>query len=255
MTELVLTTLEDGVLTLRLNRPEKKNALTDAMYAALADGLERADADPAVGAVLIASTSDAFTAGNDLADFAAVGAGTVRQGDRQVGRFLRTLATAQAPVVAAVPGIAVGVGTTMLLHCDLVFVSETVRLTAPFVGLGLVPEAGSSQLLVQRIGHARAFAMFVLGQALGAAEAVATGVANRALPAAELDAASREAARALAKAPREALREAKRLMRRPAEPLAARMDVENTAFAARLQSDEAKAIFAAFLARGAAKAG
>ena len=246
MIDHVRTTLDQGVLTLTLDRPEKKNALNDAMYGALADGLARADSDPEVGAVLITGAGDAFTAGNDLADFAAVAEG--RLGARQVGRFLRGLATLGAPLVAAVPGLAVGVGTTLLLHCDLVYLAEGATLSTPFVDLALVPEAASSLLLPARIGHARAFAMFGLGERVGAADALAWGLANRVLPAAELQAAALAAARTLCAKPRAALRHAKALMRDRAALLAT-LEHENEVFSAQLASPEAAQAFAAFAAR------
>lgn len=246
MTDHVHTTLDRGVLTLTLDRPEKKNALTDAMYAVLADGLARADADAEVGAVLITSAGDAFTAGNDLADFAAVAEGTL--GERQVGRFLRGLATLGAPLVAAVPGLAVGVGTTMLLHCDLVYLAEGATLSTPFVDLALVPEAGSSLLLPQRIGHARAFAMFGLGERVGAEDAVRWGLANRVLPADRLQGEALAAAHALCAKPRDALRHAKALMR-PQTVLRETLERETAIFNAQLKSPEAAQAFAAFAAR------
>jgi enoyl-CoA hydratase/carnithine racemase len=247
MTDHVLTTLKDGVLSLQLNRPEKKNALTDAMYAALADGLERADADPEVGAVLICSANDAFTAGNDISDFAAIATGAIKVQERSVGRFLDRLTRLQAPLVAAVPGLAIGVGTTMLLHCDLVFMAESATLATPFVDLALVPEAASSLLLPGRIGHARAFAMFA-GERVSAAEALAMGLANRVVPIDALAATAEAAARALAAKPRQALRQTKRLMR-DGERLRAQMAEENDVFSAQLRSPEAQQAFAAFAAR------
>jgi enoyl-CoA hydratase/carnithine racemase len=247
MTEHVLTTLKDGVLSLQLNRPEKKNALTDAMYAALADGLERADADPEVGAVLICSANDAFTAGNDIADFAAIATGALKAEERSVRRFLDRLTRLEAPLVAAVPGLAIGVGTTMLLHCDLVFLAESATLATPFVDLALVPEAASSLLLPDRVGHARAFAMFA-GERVSAADALAMGLANRVVPLGELAATAEAAAKALAAKPRQAVRQTKRLMR-DGERLRAQMAAENEVFAAQLKSPEAQQAFAAFAAR------
>jgi enoyl-CoA hydratase/carnithine racemase len=248
MTDHVLTSLKDGVLSLQLNRPEKKNALTDAMYAALADGLERADTDPEVAVVLISSTNDAFTAGNDIADFAAVATGAVKVQERNVGRFLDRLTRLQAPLVAAVPGLAIGVGTTMLLHCDLVLMADSASLATPFVDLALVPEAASSLLLPGRIGHARAFAMFALSERVSAGDALAMGLANRVVPRGELAAAAEAATRALAAKPRNALRQTKRLMR-DGERLRAQMASENEIFSAQLKSPEAQQAFAAFAAR------
>lgn len=253
MTDHVLSKVEDGVLTLTFNRPDKKNAITDAMYKVLADGLEQAEADPAIRCVLFNSSSEAFTAGNDLMDFAAQNAsgdtsrdaGARPAGERNVTRFLKGLARAEKPLVAAVRGLGVGVGTTMLLHCDLVFVSPEAKLTTPFVGLALVPEAASSLLLPQRIGHGRAYAMFALGEALGGEEAERIGVAYKCLPADQVEAAARAAAAALTKRPIGALKVTKRLMRDAAK-IADLMDVEGRYFGERLQTAEAKEAFSAF---------
>ena len=253
MTDHVVVAQEEGVLILTFNRPDKKNAITDAMYGVLADSLENAERDPAVRAVLFQGEGDAFTAGNDLMDFAAQNAGgdTDRSmGERNVTRFLKALARAQTPLVAAVDGLAVGVGVTMLLHCDLVYAAEDVRLTTPFVNLALVPEAASSLLLPARIGHARAYAMVARGEALTGAEAAAVGLANKALPRAEVRPAALAAARALAQKPAGALRITKSLMR-DAERIAALMDVEGAHFAERLRSAEAAEAFAAFTQRRA----
>jgi enoyl-CoA hydratase/carnithine racemase len=243
MTDHVLIERSSGVLSLTLNRPEKKNALTPEMYRRLGGAINDAANDPDVRCILIQGNGDSFTAGNDLSDFAAVSAG-----DRErtgPNPFIAALARATTPLVAAVQGRAVGVGTTMLLHCDLVFVAEDARLTTPFVSLALVPEAASSMLLPARIGHARAFAMFVLGEAMDAATAVAWGLANAVVPKAELQARARAAAAAVAAQPAAAVAITKRLMRN-AEALAAQIDEENRHFAAQLKSPEARAAFAAF---------
>ncbi|MDB5447971.1 MAG: enoyl-CoA hydratase, partial [Phenylobacterium sp.] len=162
MTDQVLIEKAGGVLTLTLNRPEKKNSLTPQMYAALGQAIAGADHDREVRAVLIQANGDMFTAGNDLGEFAAINAGEV-SGRPSAQPLLEALAGSKKPLVAAVHGRAVGVGLTMLLHCDLVFVAEDALLSSPFVNLALVPEAASSLLLPARIGHARAFSMFALG--------------------------------------------------------------------------------------------
>jgi len=243
MTEHILIERSGGVLSLTLNRPEKKNALTAHMYQRLASAIDDAANDPDVRCILIQGNGDSFTAGNDLSDFAAV-----NTGDRErIGPnpFIAALARATTPLVAAVQGRAVGVGTTMLLHCDLVFVAEDARLTTPFVNLALVPEAASSLLLPTRIGHVRAFAMFVLGDAVDAATAVGWGLANAVVPTAELHARARAAAAAVAAQPAAAVALTKQLMRDSAA-LSAQIDKENRHFAAQLQSPEARAAFAAF---------
>jgi enoyl-CoA hydratase/carnithine racemase len=245
MSDHVRSDAANGVLTLTIDRPEKKNALTRAMYQALGDAIDGA-ANAAVRCILIQAEGDAFTAGNDLADFAAINRGEPSDPPRAGGNpLLNALARTTTPIVAAVNGRAVGIGTTMLLHCDLVFVSEDAVLTTPFVNLALVPEAASSLLLPARIGHARAFAMFVLGEAVDAKRAVDWGMANAVCPRAELRARARAAADAIAARPASAVRLTKTLMRDPAA-LAARMEVEGTHFAAQLTSADAKEAFAAF---------
>ncbi len=248
MAEFVQVSLCEGVLSICLDRPDKRNALTNAMYGAIADALERAATEHAVRCVLITGAGGVFTAGNDLGDFARIAGGELRPAEMQVGRFLDTLSRVDRPVVAAVDGLAIGVGTTLLLHCDLVYLSDTAVLSTPFVDLALVPEAASSLLLPARIGHARAFAMFALGDSLSAADALALGLANRVLAAAELLPQARAAARTLAAKPPEAVRATKRLMRDQAA-IGARLAVENDAFQRQLASAEARAAFTAFLER------
>jgi enoyl-CoA hydratase/carnithine racemase len=253
MTDHVIVTEASGVLTVTLNRPEKKNALSDAMYGAMADALTRAETDGAIRVVLFNSNGDAFTVGNDLADFAAAntGKGSAAIGDeRNVGRFLKCLARATKPIVAAVHGHAVGVGTTMLLHCDLVFCAEDAKLSVPFVNLALVPEAASSITLPSRIGHARAFSMFALGEVVSGKTAEAWGIANAAVPAGELQVRAQAAADRLARQPLGAVTTTKTLMRE-ADRLAARMDLEGGLFAERLKTAEAAEAFAAFAQRRA----
>jgi enoyl-CoA hydratase/carnithine racemase len=249
MTQHVQSDIAAGVLTLTLARPDKKNALTNDMYGALADALEAADSDPSVRVVLIQADGDMFTAGNDIGDFAAASTGSV-QGERHVGRFLKNLAKAARPIVAAVQGRAVGVGTTLLLHCDIVVLAENALLTTPFVNLALVPEAASSLQLPARIGHVRAFEMFALGEPVNAASALAWGLANRVVPLDILRAEARGLADRIARQPVGAIAATKRLMR-DVEALTTRMDVEGRIFAERLQSAEAREAFAAFAERRA----
>ena len=250
MTEHVILHQTEAVLELRLARPEKKNALHNAMYGALADALARAESDSAIRCVLFTAEGGDFTAGNDLADFAAIGTGALAPEARHVGRFLKQLAHATKPLVAAVQGQAVGVGCTMLLHCDLVYVAPDARLTTPFCNLGLVPEAASSLLLPARIGHARAYAMFALGEAISGQEAVSLGLANLAVPAPELREAALAKALLLASRAPGALSATKALLRDGAK-LAAQMDIEGKIFEQRLSSGEAREAFAAFLEKRA----
>ena len=247
MSDHILIEKSGGVLTLTMNRPEKKNALTRAMYQALGDAIDQAEFDKDVRCVLIQANGDMFTAGNDISDFAAVNAGdsSANEARRGGNPLLAALARAKTPLVAAVNGRAVGVGTTMLMHCDLVYVAENALLTTPFVNLALVPEAASSITLPSRIGHARAFAMFVLGEAVDAKKAVEWGVANEIVPLDQLRARARAAAEAVAARPPAAVAITKALMREETR-LAQRMDEEGAHFAAQLKSPEAKEAFAAF---------
>jgi enoyl-CoA hydratase/carnithine racemase len=239
----VLIDNDGGVLTLTLNRPEKRNALTAEMYAALGRAIDEAEEAPEVRCIVLQANGDSFSAGNDLSEFAAFNAG---ERDRATGNpLLAALARASTPIVAAVQGRAVGVGTTMLLHCDLVFVAEDALLSTPFVNLALVPEAASSILLPERIGHARAFSMFVLGESIDSRTAVAWGLANAVLPAVELRARARAVAAAIAARPPAAVAITKRLMR-DAAAIQARIAEEGRHFAAQLRSDEARDAFAAF---------
>jgi enoyl-CoA hydratase/carnithine racemase len=245
MTDHIRSETSGGVLTLTLNRPEKKNALTREMYQALGDAIGGSAGDSAVRCIVLQAEGDAFTAGNDLADFAAVNRGTATDPHRPMNPLLAALARSTTPIVAAVQGRAVGVGTTMLLHCDLVFLSEDALLSTPFVNLALVPEAASSLLLPARIGHARAFAMFVLGRPVDAATALSWGIANAVYPLAELRVRARQAAEAIAAKPHAAVTRTKTLMR-DASLLLTRMEAEGQHFAAQLASPEAKEAFAAF---------
>jgi enoyl-CoA hydratase/carnithine racemase len=205
MTDHVTVTCARGVLTLTLARPDKMNALTEAMYAALADALTGAETDATIRVIVLRGEGAMFTAGNDLTEFAAIATGATRPGEKQVVRLLRALAGSTKPVVAAANGRAVGVGTTLLLHCDFVVLAEDAQLSTPFVGLALVPEAASSLLLPGRIGHARAFEMFALGKPISAAQALAWGIANRVVPAADLHSEAHQVAELLARQPAGAL--------------------------------------------------
>jgi enoyl-CoA hydratase/carnithine racemase len=245
MTEQVLIEKAGGVMTLTLNRPEKKNSLTPEMYRALADAIGAADDDAQTRVVLLQAKGDMFTAGNDLAEFAGINSGEV-SGRPAAQPFLEALANARTPLVAAVQGRAVGVGLTLLLHCDLVYVAEDALLSSPFVNLALAPEAASSLLLTARIGHVRAFELFALGQAIDGRTAAAWGLANAALPAGEVQAKARAAAEALAQRPPSSVAVTKALMREPAV-LTQRIRDEFVHFGAQLKSPEAKEAFAAFM--------
>ncbi|WP_088348323.1 MULTISPECIES: enoyl-CoA hydratase-related protein [Rhodomicrobium] len=245
MSEDILVKREDGVVEIRFNRPAKKNALTNAMYGIAADALEAAQKDAETKAILFTAEGDMFTAGNDLSDFAAIATGGE---PRHVERFLRAIATAEKPLIAAVTGNGVGVGATMLLHCDIVIMAEEARLSTPFTALGLTPEAASSLLLPARIGHARAFMMLALGQPMSGTEAAQAGLATEAAPREEVEARARKLAREVCLRPAEAMRITKKLLR-DVEAIGARMQVEGAHFNDRLRSPEARAAFEAFFKR------
>lgn len=248
MTDLIDIRRDGRVLVIAFNRPDKKNAITHAMYAAVADALEAARTDAAVRVVLFTGNGDAFTAGNDLQDFAA---GRAPGEEQPVQRFLKAITRFEKPLVAAVNGLAVGVGTTMLLHCDLVYASETAMFQLPFVDLALVPEAGSSLLLPRLVGHARASEWILLGQKVDAAEALATGLVARVLPPAELLPFALERARRVAAKAPTAVRLTKALLRMPIEAIEQRRDLEGEHFGAQLQSPELQEAIAAFFEKRA----
>ena len=252
----IKTATLDGVATIEIARPEKKNALTVAMYAAMADALDAAHADAAVRAVLITGQPGIFTSGNDIEDFVARGvAATPAAGDggealadTPTVRFMRSLLACDKPVVAAVTGAAIGIGTTMLLHCDFVYVADDARLAMPFVALGLVPEFASSVVVPMLMGRRRAAELLLLGEPFGAQHAVDVGIANAVLPAGEVVRHARRIAERFNALPPGAVQEAKQLMRGPQrEVLLATIAAENARFAKRLKSPEAIEAFQAFL--------
>ncbi|MEP7762769.1 enoyl-CoA hydratase-related protein [Sanguibacter sp. 25GB23B1] len=248
MTEQVLSRLEDGVLTLRLDRPDKKNALTPAMYTALARALEAADADPQVRVVVLTGGPDCFTSGNDISDFLHT---PPADQSNPVFTFMWALFDLEKPVVAAVAGPAVGIGTTLLLHCDLVYVAQDAVLRMPFVNLGLCPEYGSSLVVPRLVGHARAARLLLLSEAFSGQQAADWGIASEALDdgAAAL-ARAQEAARALAALAPGAVTDSKRLMRAPGrDELRRVITEEGDVFAQRLRSPEAVEALSAFVER------
>jgi enoyl-CoA hydratase/carnithine racemase len=247
MTEHIKIERKDGILTLTFARPDKKNALTNAMYGVLADSLVSAETDPAARVIVLRGEGDMFTSGNDVGEFAAIAAGAV-QGERHVSRFVRALAQSTRPLVAAVQGRAVGIGTTMLLHCDFVVLAENAQLSTPFVNLALVPEAASTLLMPMRVGYARAYEMFALGESMDAATALNLGIANRVVPLDHLHGEAAGVAARLAKLPAGSLAATKRLMRNAAL-LTAQIGAESESFAERLKTAEAREAFTAFAER------
>jgi enoyl-CoA hydratase/carnithine racemase len=242
---LVLAAHDGPVLRIQINRPDKKNALTADMYAAIADALSGADADPGVRAVLIHGAGDVFTAGNDLQDFLA---NAPRYTDAPVFRFLNAISHVQKPLVAAVNGVAVGVGTTLLLHCDLVYAAEGTKFALPFVNLGLCPEAASSFLLPAIVGYQRAAELLLLGEPFDAQKAWQLGIVTEVVPAGEVLARATAAAQKLVEKPAASVRITKQLMKRTWMPtIEATLTEEIRHFGQRLGSPEAKEAFAAFL--------
>jgi enoyl-CoA hydratase/carnithine racemase len=247
----IKTATINGVCTIEIARPEKKNALTVAMYQAMTDALKAAKADNAVRAVLITGQPGIFTSGNDIEDFMTRGTGTGGQGseaaESPVFQFMRALLECDKPVVAAVTGAAIGIGTTLLLHCDFVYVSDEARLAMPFVALGLVPEFASSLVVPQLMGHRRAAEKLLLGDPFTPEQAVDCGIANAVLPAGEVVNHARRVAERFNALPPGAVREAKQLMRGPqTEALLKTIATEGAIFARRLKSPEAMEAFQAF---------
>lgn len=234
-----------GIATIVLNRPARKNAITAPMYQALADALRAAGEDPAVRCIVVHGTPQAFTAGNDLEDFLN---DPPLSDDSPVFRFLTAIAGCAKPLVAAVTGPAIGVGTTMLLHCDLVYAADDARFALPFAQLGLCPEAASSLLLPMLAGHQRAAEKLMLGEPFGAEEAREMGLVNKVLPAAETIAHALAQAAKLARLPASSLRATKRLMRQGVQAgIAQRMLDEGAEFRTMLTAPEAREAFTAFL--------
>lgn len=242
----VLVSREAGVMTLVFNRPEKKNALDRGMYRVLISALDAAANDASIRVVLFCGAGPDFTAGNDLADFRDF----IDNIDAFPAlRFVRALAVFEKPMVAAVRGDAIGVGATLLFHCDLVYVAPDARLRMPFIDLGLVPEAGVSLLAPHRLGMARAAQYLLLGDAFSGEDAYRCGLANALAPAGEVVEYAQDAARRLAAKPAQALRDARRLLRGDPTMLRARIDAEADLFARALASPETRARLAAFFSR------
>jgi enoyl-CoA hydratase/carnithine racemase len=243
----ILTATTAGILTLEFNRPARKNAITGAMYQTLADALRATDQDPQVRAILITGQPEIFTAGNDLDDFLNNGDAAAMTPERPVFQFMQALAGCTKPVVAAVAGAAVGIGTTLLMHCDLVYAADNAKFSMPFVQLGLCPEYASSLLIAQAAGHTRAAEKLLLGEAFAAQEALEMGIVAKVLPAADLLAFAQAQAAKLVKLPPASVRTTKALMKRARTALIQEtIAVENERFGAMLGGAEAKEAFTAF---------
>ncbi|WP_438867311.1 enoyl-CoA hydratase-related protein [Pseudomonas sp. L1(2025)] len=248
MTDAILLQREGGLLTLQLNRPDKKNALTRAMYIQLAEALEQADADSSIRAVLIQGSDACFTAGNDIADFLEQPPSDL---DSPPFHFMNSLLNCRKPVIAAVAGAAVGIGTTLLLHCDLVYISRDARLRMPFVNLGLCPEFGSSLILPRLLGHAKAAELLLLGEGFTGEQAAAWGIATEALGSGEAALAkAREVAQRFESLAPGAVQVSKQLMKSvDREQLRQVIEDEGALFVQRLKSPEAIAALSGFITR------
>jgi len=246
MPDSVTVTDDGGIRIIRMDRPEKKNALTQPMYAAMTVALREAQSSAAIRCLMLAGGPGAFCAGSDIGDFQK----RAEDGLESVTvDFLYALARNRKPLVAAVNGLAIGIGTTMLLHCDYVVAAAGTVFSTPFTRLGLIPEAASSLLVPMRMGHARAFALLVMGRPLAAEEAKDAGLVNTVVDAALVEEVALKAAREIAALPPGAVTVARQLLRGDPDNVARQIDTETMHFKERLHSDEARAAFAAFFAR------
>ena len=246
MTTETTIVVADGVMRITMNRPAKKNALTGPMYDSMTAAMAQADASDDIRAIVLEGSGGSFTAGNDLGDFLAT---ATRGEENRAGHFIRKIALLETPIVAAVDGVAVGVGTTLLFHCDLVYATPAAKFRMPFLDLGLLPEAGSSILAPRRFGMAKASEYILLAEAFGPQEAKELGLINAVVAPEALGETAMGAARKLAAKPAAALRMARQLMRGDRKEIEAAIDRESAAFAKALTSPEAKAAFMAFLGK------
>lgn len=244
MSEHIRVSVADGVCTVAMHRPEKKNALTRDMYLGLAEAIEQSAADPAIRCLLLTGTAEVFCAGNDIGDFQKPRPAEDPNAPGPSHRFYFGLANFEKPVVAAVHGLAIGIGCTMLLHADIVYAAPEARFRLPFVDLGLVPELGASRLVPWLVGKHKAAELMLLGEFFDAAAAERMGFVNRILDRAELLPNATATAKALAAKPQEAMRLTKRLLRPDMPPLIARMEEEREILAERLRAPETQAIMA-----------
>ena len=250
MTGHLIVTDEDAMRVITLRRPDKKNAITQQMYRDMSEAIDTAQTNPAIRCIVIAGGSGAFTAGNDLEDFLKDGtSNTDTPRASNAVKFLYSLAHNAKPIIAAVDGIAIGIGTTMLFHCDYVIASTIATFSTPFIHLGLVPEGASSLLAPRAMGHQRAFAMLVMGRTLSAEEARSAGFVNAVVAPGHTEAEARKVAREICALPAEAVAISRKLVRLPPEDLTRRIDQESHLFGERMRSTEAVAAFKAFFSR------
>ena len=250
MTGHLIVTDEDATRVITLRRPEKKNAITHEMYRLMSEAIDTAQNNPAIRCLIITGGSGAFTAGNDLEDFVATA--TTDSGPFGASpaiKFLYSLAQNTKPIIAAVDGIAVGIGTTLLFHCDYVLASSTATFSTPFIHLGLVPEGASSLLMPRTMGHQRAFSMLVMGRKATAEEAREAGFVNVVVAPGQTEVEAHKVARKIAALPAEAVAISRKLLKLPPEDLTRRIDQEGHLFGERMKSKEAMSAFKAFFSR------
>jgi enoyl-CoA hydratase/carnithine racemase len=249
MTGHLIVTDEDATRVIKLRRPEKKNAITQDMYRAMSEAIDSAQNNPAIRCIIITGGSGVFTAGNDLEDFLRDGTNTDTPRASNAVKFLYSLAHNVKPIIAAVDGIAIGIGTTMLFHCDYVLASKTATFSTPFIHLGLVPEGASSLLMPRTMGYQRAFATLVMGRTVSADDARMAGFVNVVVAPGHTEAEARKVAREICALPAEAVAISRKLLKLPPEDLTRRIDQESHLFGERMRSKEAVAAFKAFFAR------
>ncbi len=246
----LIVTDEGGARMIKLRRPEKKNAITQDMYRAMSDAIDTAQNNPEIRCLIITGGSGVFTAGNDLEDFLHEGtSNTDAPRASNATKFLYSLAHNAKPVIAAVDGVAIGIGTTMLFHCDYVLASTTATFATPFIHLGLVPEGASSLLMPRTMGHQRAFSMLVMGRTVSAEEAHVAGFVNVVVAPGHTEAEARKVAREICALPAEAVAISRKLLKLPPEDMTRRIDQEGHLFGERMRSKEAVAAFKAFFSR------
>jgi len=250
MTGHLIVSNEGATRVITLRRPEKKNAITQDMYRAMSEAIDTAQNNPAIRCLIITGGSGVFTAGNDLEDFLndSTSSDTPRSANNAT-KFLYSLAHNVKPIIAAVDGVAIGIGTTMLFHCDYVLASTTATFATPFIHLGLVPEGASSLLMPRTMGHQRAFAMLVMGRTVGAEDALLAGFVNVVVSPGHTEAEAKKVAREICKLPAEAVAISRKLIRLPPEDMTRRIDQEGHLFGERMRSKEAVAAFKAFFSR------
>ncbi|SDS26433.1 enoyl-CoA hydratase-related protein [Bradyrhizobium canariense] len=250
MTEHIIVADEDSTRTITMRRPEKKNTLTQDMYLAMSDAIDTAQSNPAIRCLILTGRSGVFTAGNDIADFLqAATAEPDAARPRNSVIFLQSLVNNTKPIIAAVDGIAIGIGTTMVFHCDYVIASTTTTFSSPFIQYGLVPEGASSLLLPRMVGHQRAFSMLVMGQAMSAEDALEAGFVNTVVPPGHAVIEARKVARDICALPADAVAISRKLLKLPTEDLVRRIGQEDCFFGERMRSPEAVAAFQNFFLR------